>query len=91
MLMCQHKAPSSQLATRPKYLTKYDGVTLPEPDTLFDDYKGRTLAAYQQDMTIAETMNHGDLKCMPGNLTPNKGNFGTPLTTRKTKPSPRPS
>ena len=71
MLMYQHKAPHRNWQPGPKYLTKYDDVTLPEPDTLFDDYKGRTLAAYQQDMTIAETMNRGDLKLdAPGNLTP---------------------
>ncbi len=71
MLMYQHKAPHRNWQPGPKYLKKYDEVTLPEPDTLFDDYKGRTLAAYQQDMTIAETMNRGDLKLdAPGNLTP---------------------
>ena len=70
MLMYQHKAPHRNWQPGPKYLTKYDDITLPEPDTLFDDYKGRTLAAYQQDMTIAETMNRGDLKLdTPGNLT----------------------
>ena len=71
MLMYQHKAPHRNWQPGPKYLTKYDDITLPEPDTLFDDYKGRTLAAYQQDMTIAETMNRGDLKLdAPHNLTP---------------------
>lgn len=71
MLMYQHKAPHRNWQPGPKYLNKYDDVTLPEPATLFDDYKGRTLAAYQQDMTIAETMNHGDLKLhTPNNLTP---------------------
>jgi arylsulfatase A-like enzyme len=71
MLMYQHKAPHRNWQPGPKYLNKYDDATLPEPATLFDDYKGRTLAAYQQDMTIAETMNHGDLKLhTPNNLTP---------------------
>ena len=71
MLMYQHKAPHRNWQPGPKYLNKYDDIILPEPDTLFDNYKGRTLAAYQQDMTIAETMNRGDLKLdAPGNLTP---------------------
>ena len=39
MLMYQHKAPHRNWQPGPKYLTKYDDVTLPEPDTLFDDYK----------------------------------------------------
>ena len=30
----------------------YDGVTIPEPDNLFDDYKGRGTAARKQDMNI---------------------------------------
>ena len=77
MLMYQHKAPHRNWRPGPKYLSKYDDVTLPEPDTLFDDYKGRTLAAYQQDMTIAETMNRGDLKLDARViLLPNKENFG---------------
>ncbi len=71
MLMFQHKAPHRNWQPAPKYINKYDDVTLPEPDTLFDDYKGRTLAAHQQDMTIAETMTKSDLKLTaPGNLTP---------------------
>jgi arylsulfatase A-like enzyme len=71
MLMFQHKAPHRNWQPAPKYLNKYDDVTLPEPDTLFDNYKGRGLAAHQQDMTIAETMTRGDLKlAAPGNLTP---------------------
>lgn len=71
MLMFQHKAPHRNWQPAPKYLNKYDDVTLPEPPTLFDDYSGRTLAAHQQDMTIAETMTRGDLKLSaPGNLTP---------------------
>ena len=86
MLMYQHKAPHRNWQPGPKYLTKYDNITLPEPDTLFDDYKGRTLAAYQQDMTIAETMNPGDSKLdTPGNLTPNKEKYGITLTIQKTK------
>jgi arylsulfatase A-like enzyme len=71
MLMYQHKAPHRNWQPGPKHLTLYDDVTLPEPDTLFDNYKGRGLAAHQQDMTIAETMTDDDLKIRPPrNLTP---------------------
>ena len=65
MLMYQHKAPHREWAPGPKYLTKYDGVEIPEPPTLFDDYKGRTTAARQQSMTIARHMNARDLKLVP--------------------------
>jgi arylsulfatase A-like enzyme len=61
-LMCHHKAPHRNWQPGPKYLNKYDGQTIPEPDTLFDDYSGRGSAARQQKMTIAKDMNEHDLK-----------------------------
>ena len=71
LLMCQHKAPHRQWEPAPKYLNKYDDVTIPEPDTLFDDYSGRGKAEHTQDMTIAKTMTAQDLKLeFPKNLTP---------------------
>jgi arylsulfatase A-like enzyme len=71
MLMYQHKAPHRNWQPGPEWLTKYDDVTIPEPDTLFDDYQGRGTAAKTQDMSIAKTMNASDLKLTtPGNLTP---------------------
>jgi len=71
MLMYQHKAPHRNWQPGPDWLHKYDDVTIPEPDTLFDDYQGRGTAAKTQDMSIAKTMNASDLKLTPpGNLTP---------------------
>ena len=71
LLMCQHKAPHRSWDPAPKYLNKYDDVTIPEPDTLFDDYSGRGKAEHTQDMTIAKTMTEQDLKLVfPKNLTP---------------------
>ena len=71
MLMCQHKAPHREWEPGPGYLTMYDDVTIPEPDTLFDDYSGRGTAAKTQDMSIAKTMTNRDLKLVPlGGLTP---------------------
>ena len=55
-LMCHHKAPHRNWMPGPEYLTKYDDVTLPEPETLFDDYAGRGTAAKMQEMTIARHM-----------------------------------
>ncbi|NQT36620.1 MAG: sulfatase [Planctomycetes bacterium] len=65
MLMFQHKAPHRNWQPGPQWLNKYDDVTIPEPDTLFDDYKGRGTAAKTQDMSIARTMNPNDLKLTP--------------------------
>ena len=63
LLMVQHKAPHRAWDPAPKYLTAFDDVTIPEPDTLFDDYSGRGTAAREQDMTIEKTMTLGrDLK-----------------------------
>jgi len=71
MLMYQHKAPHRPWEPGPRWLTRYDDVTIPEPDTLFDDYAGRGTAAKTQDMSIARTMNDRDLKFVPPrNLTP---------------------
>lgn len=70
MLMYQHKAPHRNWQPGPKHLTKYDNVELAEPKTLWDDYSGRTSAARNQTMTIAEDLSPGDLKLeRPRNLT----------------------
>ncbi len=41
MLMYQHKAPHRNWEPAPKYLTWLDDVTIPEPETLYDDYATR--------------------------------------------------
>lgn len=65
LLMYQHKAPHREWAPGPDYLTRYDDVEIPEPDTLFDDYSGRASAACMQEMTIAQHMTERDLKLVP--------------------------
>lgn len=62
VLMYQHKAPHRNWEPGPDHLTMYDDVTIPEPDTLFDDYKGRGTAARTQEMMIARDLNENDLK-----------------------------
>ena len=57
LLMCQHKAPHRTWMPALRHLELYDGVTLPEPPTLFDDYAGLAPAARFQEMTIARDMN----------------------------------
>lgn len=70
MLMVQHKAPHRAWDPAPKYLTAFDDVRIPEPDTLFDDYEGRGTAAREQDMSIEKTMTLGrDLKVKEGDDT----------------------
>ena len=64
-LMYQHKAPHRNWQPGPKYLNKYDGIDIPEPPTLFDDYKGRGTAARVQEMTVARHLSPNDLKLVP--------------------------
>ena len=66
MLMYQHKAPHRNWMPAPRHLTLFDGITMPEPLTLFDDYAGRAKVAQQQEMEIDRHMNFGaDLKIQP--------------------------
>lgn len=73
MLMYQHKAPHRNWQPGPKHLTMYDDITLPEPESLFDQYENRAAPAREQDMTIEKTMTDHDLKLVPPrNLTPSQ-------------------
>ncbi|MHC4896314.1 MAG: sulfatase family protein [Planctomycetota bacterium] len=62
LLMCQHKAPHRNWKPGPEYLTRYDDVTIPEPDNLFDDWAGRNSGTGTQLMSIAKDLNNADLK-----------------------------
>ena len=62
MVMCQHKAPHRNWQPGPDYLTWLDDKMIPEPETLYDDYKGRTSAASGQTMEIKRHLNSNDLK-----------------------------
>lgn len=62
LLMYQHKAPHRNWQPGPKHLTMYDDVTIPEPETLFDDYSGRGTPAKTQKMAIDKDLNANDLK-----------------------------
>jgi arylsulfatase A-like enzyme len=71
LLMYQHKAPHRNWQPGPKHLNMYDDVTIPEPDSLFDDYEGRGTAARTQRMEIKRDLSANDLKLNPPrNLTP---------------------
>ncbi len=63
LLMFQHKAPHRRWLPGPRHANDYAGRTLPEPDTLFYDYRGLTSPASNQAMEIATHMRWGaDLK-----------------------------
>lgn len=64
-LMYQHKAPHRNWQPSETHISKYDGQTIPEPATLYDDYKGRSSAASKQAMTVATHLSPNDLKLVP--------------------------
>ena len=79
LLMCQHKAPHRNWMPGPDHLTLYEGESIPEPETLFDDYRGRASPAARQEMTIAQHMYPAyDLKITP----PTRSIRGTSTTGR---------
>jgi N-acetylglucosamine-6-sulfatase len=53
LLMSQHKAPHRNWMPAERHLMMFDGIDLPEPDSLFDDYSNRSEALKTQEMTIA--------------------------------------
>lgn len=53
ILMTQHKAPHRNWIPAPRHYKLFHGVTLPEPETLFDDYAKRSEALQKQTMSIA--------------------------------------
>ena len=67
MLMVHYKAPHRTWIPAERIQKEFRKRTFPEPETLFDDYEGRGVAAHEQDMSIEKTMRmQGDLKVVPG-------------------------
>jgi arylsulfatase A-like enzyme len=68
LLMCQHKAPHRNWMPGPDHLMTYEGQDIPEPETLFDDYRNRASPAREQEMTIRDHLRAAyDLKITPNN------------------------
>jgi N-acetylglucosamine-6-sulfatase len=66
MMLVWHKSPHRNWMPAPRNLPLLKGVTIPEPETLFDNYEGRTKAAAEQEMEIDRHMNFDiDLKVTP--------------------------
>jgi arylsulfatase A-like enzyme/lysophospholipase L1-like esterase len=59
VLMAQHKAPHRNWTPPIRLLKHFDGVTIPEPKTLFDNYANRSEALKQQEMSIAKDFTWG--------------------------------
>lgn len=62
-LMCQHKAPHRTFAPALRHLGSFDDVEIPEPGSLFDDYKNRSKTLAENEMEIDRHMDWAyDLK-----------------------------
>jgi len=65
-----HKAPHRTWMPAPRHFSLLDEVDVPEPENLFDDYRGRTSSASEQEMTIRDHLNIAtDLKVTPPVMT----------------------
>lgn len=51
-LMCQHKAPHRTFSPALRHLKAFDGIEIPEPKTLFDNYKNRSATLAANEMEI---------------------------------------
>lgn len=63
-VFCGHKAPHRPWEPHPRYAAFKDKV-IPEPDTLRDDYAGRTDALHENLQTVAKDLTRRDLKLEP--------------------------
>ncbi|HAV63133.1 MAG TPA: acetylglucosamine-6-sulfatase [Verrucomicrobiales bacterium] len=71
VLMAQHKAPHRDWSPHPRHFGRYKLGTIPEPETLFDDYAGRSKLLQEQEMTIANDFFWGhDMKFQGENQFP---------------------
>ncbi len=53
ILMCQHKAPHRNWAPPIRHFSLFKEADVPEPDSLFDDYSGRSKLLLENEMSIA--------------------------------------
>lgn len=80
LLMAQHKAPHRDWSPHPRHFGRYPHGSIPEPDTLFDDYSGRSPLLKEQEMTIARHFYWGhDMKFHGENLFPSHFLGGLPM------------
>ena len=71
LLMSQHKAPHREWAPALRHLGWDKDRQYPEPETLFDDFEGRSLAVRDHDMGLDRTFTDLDAKLRPApNMTP---------------------
>ncbi len=73
LLMSQHKAPHREWSPALRHLGWNHDRQYPEPETLFDDFSGRSAAVRDHDMGLDRTFSDTDAKFRaPPNLTPDE-------------------
>jgi arylsulfatase A-like enzyme len=82
-LMCQHKAPHRTFSPALRHLKAFDGVKIPEPTNLFDDYKTRSKWLPKNEMELDRHFDWAyDLKLRKdehvGVKLPGSDRYGTP-------------
>jgi len=71
MAMVQYKAPHRNWAPAFRHINMFDDVTMPEPETLFDNYQNRSSVLKEHAMGIQDHMSWGnDMKMQGKNLFP---------------------
>ncbi len=79
LLMCQHKAPHRNWAPAERHFDLFKDQPVPEPETLFDDYSGRSALLKENEMSIAHHMHwQHDMKFHGENLYTNHFVNGMP-------------
>ena len=69
LLMCQQKAPHRNWLPAERHYHLFDGITMPEPDSLFDNYDNRIKAVAEQEMQISKNFSWGHDMLLPGKAT----------------------
>ncbi len=88
-LMCQHKAPHRTFSPALRHLKSFDGVKIPEPASLFDDYATRSKTLPKNEMELDRHFHWAyDVKLRKdehvGIKLPGPDRYGTPEHRRMT-------
>ncbi len=69
VLMTQQKAPHRNWVPAERHMNLFDDINIPEPETLFDDYKNRIDAVAKQKMSIEKDFHWSHDMLLPGSAT----------------------
>ena len=76
-MLLHHKAPHRNWMPNLKYLGAFKGEKFPLPETFYDDYSTRSLAAKDSDMRIDNMFLTWDMKLRPGDIDKETGSGGS--------------